>query len=137
MTSILRAPARRLSLLLVLVSAHSAAVGVGLIAQPPALLARMGYAPVGDPFFPVQGGVFHIVMAVGYAMAAADLDRNRCLAFFSVVVKVAATVFLVGYWLLIRRIDVVLMSGIVDGLMALALGLGYAAWRRTAEGVRT
>lgn len=127
-------PARRLSLLLWLVAVHSAVVGLGLIWQPAGLFARLGYAPVGEPFFPVQGGVFHVVMAVGYALAARDLPGNRCLVSFAIVVKAAATVFLVGYWLLKARLDVVLLSGIGDGLMAALIWAGYVSWRR--QGIR-
>ena len=124
-------PSRRLSLLLWLVAAHSAVVGFGLICQPAGLFARLGYAPVGEPFFPVQGGVFHVVMAIGYALAARDLCNNRCLAAFAIVVKVAATVFLISYWLLEARLAVVLLSGIGDGVMAVLIWAGYASWRRS------
>jgi hypothetical protein len=132
--SLITDPARRLSLLLWLVAVHSAVVGLGLIWQPAGLFARLGYAPVGEPFFPVQGGVFHVVMAIGYALAARDLAGNRCLASFAIVVKAAATVFLIGYWLLEARLAVVLLSGIGDGLMAVLIGVGYASWRR--QGIR-
>jgi hypothetical protein len=130
--TILADPARRLSLLLWLVSFHSIAVGLGMIWQPPAVLSGLGYAPVGEPFFPVQGGVFHIVMAVGYALAARNLDGNRCLVKFTVLVKFMATVFLLVYWLFVARIPVVLGSGISDGIMAVLVGIGYLTWSRRA-----
>lgn len=123
--NILSDPDRRLKLLLRLVSLHSAVVGAGLILHPPAIFARMGYAQLTEPFFSVQGGVFHIVMAIGYAMAAADLDRNICLVRFSIVVKTVATAFLLLYWLLIDRVIVVLTSGLLDGAMAALIGLAY------------
>lgn len=62
---ILASPLGQLQALLWLVALHSLAVGVGLLLQPADLLARAGYAPVGEPYFPSQGGVFHVVMAVG------------------------------------------------------------------------
>ncbi len=128
---ILAQPARRLRVLLWLVAAHSAVVGLGLILQPPALLARLGFTGPGDPFFPAQGGVFHIVMAVGYALAARDIDARSSLVVFAVVVKVLATVFLVGYWLHDPRAAVVLLSGIGDGVMAVLLAAGYRSWRKS------
>ena len=67
-------PSRRLRLLLRLVAAHSLAVGLALVLAPADVFVRLGYAPLGERFFPVQGGVFHIVMAAGYLMAARDLS---------------------------------------------------------------
>ncbi len=126
----LRTARNRLQFVLWLVAVHSAAVAVGLMAHPVALLERLGFAAVGEPFFPTQGGVFHLVMAVGYAMAAWSPDRNRCLAVFSIVVKVLATLFLLVYWFVISRLPAVLLSGLVDGAMAVMIALAYAAWRR-------
>ena len=129
-TGILADPGRRLRLLLSLVAVHSAVVGLGLIWQPAGLFARLGYTPVGEPFFPVQGGVFHIVMAIGYLLASRDLVGNRCLTAFAIVVKAAATLFLLTYWLVANRLTVVLLSGIGDGVMAVLLRIGYVTWRR-------
>jgi hypothetical protein len=127
-------PTRRLSLLLKLVAAHSALVGLGLIWQPASLFESLGYAPVGEPFFPIQGGVFHVVMAIGYYLAARDLAGNRCLAAFAIVVKTAATIFLLIYWMFVAHISVVLLSGIGDGLMAVFIWVGYISWRRQVAG---
>lgn len=124
-------PGYRLRLLLHLVGWHSALVGVGLICRPALLFADLGFAPLSEPFFPVQGGVFHVVMAVGYFMAARDLEQNRSLVVFAIVVKTLATVFLLTYWLLINRLPLVLASGLADGAMGILLALGYRAWRRT------
>ena len=129
--TLLASPRERLRLLLWLVALHSAGVGLGLILHPAGLLAFMGFAPVSEPFFPVQGGVFHVVVAVGYAMAAHAPRRHRSLIVFAVVVKILATVFLLLYWLLIARLWSVLASGAVDGLMALLIALAYVAWWRT------
>ncbi len=129
---VLKDPARRLSLLLWLVAAHSAAVGIGLMAHPAGIFARMGYAPLAEPFFAAQGGVFHIVMAIGYSLGAWDIRRNRTLVWFSIVVKAVATVFLLLYWLLIDDVIVVLASGLLDGAMAVIIALAYYTWRRSA-----
>ena len=131
--SLLRDPARRLSALLFLVALHSVLVGVGLIWHPSALMTRMGFDPCHEPFFPTQGGVFHVLMAVGYALAAVDLQRNRCLALFTVVVKTTATIFLILYWGLAGRQPVVLFSGLGDGAMAIAVAWAYVSWRRSTN----
>lgn len=125
-----RLPGWRLQFVLGLAAVHSAAVGLGLILHPAPVLAWLGYAPVNEPFFPTQGGVFHLVMALGYGMSARNLERFRCLAVFAVVVKIIATIFLLVYWLFVSSLPIVLLSGIGDGLLAAALGWFYVSWRR-------
>ena len=127
-------PARRLTLLLYLVGVHSVAVGLGMIWQPVNLLEAMGCAPVGEPFFPAQGGVFHIVMAMGYVLAARDLANHRSLIRFAILVKSVATGFLLIYWMAVDPITVVLASGIGDGIMAVLLFVGYKTWLETLPG---
>ena len=123
----------RLMLILWLVALHSAGVGMGLILHPDWLMRSTGYLPLNEPFFIVQGGVFHMLMAIAYAMAAWDLHLHRSLTLFSIIVKSAAALFLVLYWLLAARIGVVLFSGIVDGLMALVIAIAYVSWKRERE----
>jgi len=110
---------------------HSVAVGLGLIWHPAALLGQVGYAPCSEPFFPTQGGVFHIIMAVGYSMAAWDLLRFRGLVVFTIVVKALATIFLITYWLIKPSLLVILLSGLADGVMACVLAVLYRRWRMT------
>jgi len=126
----LRNPSRRLRALLWILALHSLAVCIGLVLQPSSVLAQAGYQPVGEPFFPVQGGVFHLIMAVAYLLAASEPRRHLCLVQFSLIVKSVATVFLLAYWLFVSRIFAVLASGLVDGAMALALLWAYRSWRR-------
>jgi len=133
---LLHNPALRLSTLLWLIALHSAAVGLGLVLHPAPLLAEMGYVSVNEPFFPTQGGVFHIIMAVGYAMAAQNLERRRSLVTFTVVVKALALLFLVTYWALAARLPTILLSGLLDGAMAVAVAWAYMTWRRSrVEGI--
>ena len=110
---------------------HSVAVGLGLIWHPAALLSQIGYAPCSEPFFPTQGGVFHIIMGVGYSMAAWDPLRFRGLVVFTIVVKTLATIFLIIYWLINPSFQVILLSGLVDGVMAGVLAVLYRRWRLT------
>ncbi len=71
-----------LSLFLWLVAIHSFLVGVGLILLPSSLIDFFGYETCAERLFPSQGGVFHIAMAVGYAMAAFNISRFECLIVF-------------------------------------------------------
>ncbi len=112
---------RFLSLFLWLVALHSLVVGVGLIIMPASLIDFLGYESCAERFFPSQGGVFHIAMAVGYAMAASNLDRFECLIVFSIVVKFIATIFLFTYFIFFNTIWLVLLSGLTDFSMGLII----------------
>ncbi len=114
-----------LSIFLWLVTIHSLFVGVGLILLPDSFLDFFGYNECTERFFPSQGGVFHIAMAVGYAMAAFNLKRYECLIIFSIVVKFMATIFLFTYFIFVSSIWLVLLSGISDFLMGSIILLLY------------
>jgi hypothetical protein len=122
--------ARRLRLVLGLVAAHSAAVGAGLIFAPPAILGALGFHPVGEPFFTAQGGVFHLVMAVAYALPALHPARFEPLILLAVITKSIATLFLVGYWLLVDPVRSILLSGVGDLLMGALILTVWLSWRR-------
>ena len=113
-----------------LIMFHSVGVGVSLIWHPTELLAYFGYAPCSEPFFPVQGGVFHIIMAAGYGVAAWDPWKFKYLVISAIVVKAMATIFLVVYWIFNTTLLVVLMSGLADGAMAVVLAILYNRWSK-------
>lgn len=118
-------PEDLLSLILALISLHSFLVGIALIARPPSLMRLSGFSAVNEPFFPVQGGTFHIVMAVGYAMAAASPGYFTGLVIFSILVKFLAMTFLVAYYLLAEPRLFVLGSGLADGFMGILILYGF------------
>lgn len=120
---ILSNPAKRLSLLLWLIAVHSFGVGLGLMIHPQSLLTMVGFNALSEPFFPTQGGIFHIIMAVGYAIGARDVAKNQLIINFAIFVKTVATIFLFGYFFVIQPIWVVLLSGLGDGAMAIVLYL--------------
>ena len=120
---------RRLALILWAVCLHSVAAGLGLILSGPVGLQRYGFAFAGEPFFPVQGGVFHLVMALAYAMAARDPDRGRGLILLSISAKFIALLFLLSYYLLVDAIAVVALSGVADGIMGVVMLLAYRSYR--------
>ncbi|MGD9900354.1 MAG: hypothetical protein AB7T22_14615 [Calditrichaceae bacterium] len=118
----------RLSLVLWAIAVHSFLVGLGLIIQPPVIMKLFGFKSCGEHFFPAQGGVFHIVMASAYVMAASHPLQNRIMIVFSIWVKAAATIFLLLYFLIVESIWIVLASCIGDGVMGLLIFLAYRSW---------
>jgi len=110
-----------LSVFLWLVAIHSFLVGIGLIVLPTSVFEFLGYQSTFDRFFSTQGGVFHIIMAVGYAMAGYDTKRFECLIIFSIIVKLIATVFLIIYFIIISSQLLIILSGISDFMMGLVI----------------
>lgn len=116
-----------------LVAIHSFLVGIGLILLPDSALDFFGYNDCRERFFPSQGGVFHIAMAVGYAMAAYNLKRYECLIIFSIIVKIMATVFLLIYFFFVSSIWLVIVSGMSDFLMGVIIYILYSSIKRAGE----
>ena len=123
----------QLKLLLWFVMFHSFANGVGLIIQIPAVMHFFGFSGCHEHFFPAQGGTFHVVMAIGYGMAAWDPNKYRCLIIFSIIVKLCAMVFLLTYYFFCESIWTLLFSGIVDGLMGIFLFYFYKKYMTDIE----
>ncbi len=121
----------RLSFILWLIALHSFAVGITLIFIPPDLLSKFGYNLVNERFFPSQGGVLHIVMCICYSLAALKLEKFKGLIILSITAKTLATVFLISYFIIVDQILVVLFSGIVDCLMAIAILFAYLSYKKT------
>ena len=119
-----------LSMILWLIALHSFIVGIGLIVMPPQLMEFLGFNSLGDRFFQSQGGVFHIVMAIAYSLAALRTSRFECLILFSIIVKFSATIFLFIYYFFAAQIWMVLLSGITDCLMGIVILLEYALYRQ-------
>ncbi|MDY6974437.1 MAG: hypothetical protein SV775_19310 [Thermodesulfobacteriota bacterium] len=131
--NLLRAPHKLLALILWLVALHSFLVGCGLVLQPPGLMAFAGFSLDYDRFFPAQGGVFHIVMAICYAMSAIDVGKSGRLIVFSIILKTTATAFLLIYYFVIDSKLIILLSGIGDGLMGLAILLSFCYYLSSSE----
>jgi hypothetical protein len=109
-------------------------VGVGMILMPTALIEFLGFKSGFDRFFSYQGGVFHIIMAVAYLLAAQRAERFEILILFSIIVKFSATVFLFIYYLFVAQILLVLFSGVSDFLMGIALLWAYTFY--TGKGLK-
>jgi hypothetical protein len=109
-----------------------------MLLHPPALMAWCGFDRGLEPFFVVQNGVFHFVLAAGYALAAVNPCSHRSLVLFAIVAKSMAMLFLVVYWIAYDPRWVIVASGAGDGGMALAVGLLLRAMdREHSRQVRT
>ncbi len=114
-----------LRVLLYLIALHSFFTGVGLVLQPEELIHWGGWGDIAQPFFAAQGGVFHILMAMLYVVAARRDEARTVLVPYIVFVKIAAAVFLLIYFLCVQPIWLVLVSGFADGIMGAALLVLY------------
>lgn len=106
-----------LSTILWLVAVHSIAIGLALIIQPAVLMEWSGFGSEYERFFPAQGGVFHLLMAVAYVMGAMNSKKYHYLIVFSIIVKVVATTFLLIYCFMVEFKWTNLIFGLVDGVM--------------------
>jgi hypothetical protein len=110
----------------ILVAAHSAAVGVALTAFPEWATAFAGFGPVRPLFLARQAGVFHLVLAAGYL-----IELRRGSVTLLVTAKSVAAVFLAASWLTGAPGWSVPFSAAGDALMGLLAGwLARPAARR-------
>lgn len=103
------------TILIILVSLHSAIIGVVFMFAPNWLVRFGGWEGIDPVFFGRQAGAFHLVLAVAYLIEYFNYDGIRIL----VMAKSFALVFL----LVCTQVDhlpwAVPVSGAGDGLMAL------------------
>jgi hypothetical protein len=117
-----------LKVLLYLFAIHSLIAGFLLIVLSNDGLAYFGF-PVSNRFFTTQSGVFHIVMAIGYIMAADVPEKSRLLINFIILAKLIAAIFLITYFFIIERIILVIIFGSGDFLMAVVLWTLYSRFK--------
>lgn len=114
-------PDKYLKYLLILISLHSALIGINLIILPAEYFNYLGYNTLNEPFYAYQGGVFHIVVAAGYYLAALAHNERKLFLIFIMIVKFCAALFLLIYFILEKQIFIVLFSGLIDFIMGLAV----------------
>ena len=107
-------PSERLSLFLWFVTLHSLVVGIGLVFAPTALLRIFGFSFDPLRFFVAQGGVFHLVMSLGYGLAAKHVLRFEGLIILAICAKIMATIFLIIYFFVFDQVLIILLSGLGD-----------------------
>ena len=122
-----------LSIILWLVALHSFVVGIGLIITPSNIFEYLGYNICTERFFPTQGGIFHIIMAIGYALGAIRLAKSNDLVIFSIIVKFCATLFLIMYFIFVKQTWLILFSGITDCIMGIVIWWAYSNFRKRAK----
>lgn len=109
------------------VAVHSATIGGALILAPEWSANLAGFGTVEARFFLRQAGVFHLVLACGYAAEFATFRGVRLL----LAAKGAATAFLVAAWLGGESAWSVPFSAATDFVMGVSvLGLHAAARSR-------
>jgi len=135
-TFLFKHPEKFLSTVLWLVAVHSIAMGLALITQPDVLMEWSGFRSEYGRFFPSQGGVFHLLMAVAYIMGAVNSNKYIYLIVFSIIVKAVATTFLLVYCFIIEFKWIILISGIGDGVMGVMIfvALEYYLYFQTTNG---
>lgn len=106
-----------LRLVVILVAAHSAAVGIALTFFPEWATAFAGFGPVHPLFLARQAGVFHLVLATGYLF-----DLRRGSVALLVTAKSVAAVFLAASWLGGAPGWAIPFSAAGDALMGLTAG---------------
>lgn len=110
--------ARRLEgVLVLLIAAHSYAVGAALLFAPAFGAALGGWGEAHPLFFPRQAGVFHFLVATVYV---AEWRRHGTVGFL-LLAKATAVAFLGALWLLGDEPWIVPLSGLADGLMGAAV----------------
>lgn len=121
-----------LKILLWLIALHSCIVGILLISLGNEGMQFLGFAG-RIPFFQIQGGIFLLVMCIAYLMASYDVITNRRLVIFIILAKCMMAVFLLSYYSFVKEIDIVLYTGIADGIMATALLILYLQlpWKKS------
>lgn len=126
-------PQNTLAFVLWIIAFHSFCVGVGMIFMPSHLMEFFGFSSGSDCFFRYQGGVFHIVMSTAYAGGAVNIARNKSLILLTITAKFLATVFLFSYYFFAAKVWMVLLSGIGDMVMGLAVLLFFIRYNRQAK----
>ena len=120
-----------LKIFLWLVAVHSFLVGLFLIIMPESWLDFFGYLHYRRTFFQVQGGVFHLVMAAGYCLAARNPAGERALMILIICAKGLATIFLMLYYFGVERIWIVLLSALGDALMGSIILIAFLRMKKT------
>ena len=112
---------KTIRIFLILVAIHSFVVGINLISFPPEWMQQFGFNTITENFFKVQGGVFHVVMAIAYLLASWKPVEYRIMIIFAIIAKFVATLFLTIYFLVNGSGIVILLSAISDFTMGIIL----------------
>ena len=119
------------SLFMWFVMFHSVIVGIALTFSPSSVFEYFGYKKISENFFHAQGGVFHIVMSIGYFLAALKPEKYEGVVYLSMAAKFIAVIFLTIYSVFVCFIPVVFLSGIGDLIMGILILFLYNKFKKT------
>ena len=112
-----------------LVTLHSFFVGIAMILLPTDWISYFDITPSEHRFFITQGGVFHIVMAIAYGMAAYNVNGSSALIIFSITAKFIATLFLLSYFIFFNQFGIIFLSAIGHFCMGLLILLLFRKYK--------
>ena len=112
-----------------LVTLHSFFVGIAMILLTTDWISYFDITPSEHRFFITQGGVFHIVMAIAYGMAAYNVNGSSALIIFSITAKFIATLFLLSYFIFFNQFGIIFLSAIGDFCMGLLILLLFRKYK--------
>lgn len=115
-------------ILIALVALHSLIIGVVFILAPNWTMQFGGWKHIEPIFFGRQAGAFHIVLAAGYVV---EFARHRDINLI-LIAKSFAFFFLLIYTVIDPLPWAVPTSGVLDGLMALAVWWVHTRVQHTA-----
>ena len=124
-----------LRLVLGLVSLHSLLLGSLMIIFAPYFVHLMGFSESQELFFPHQSGVFLIILGIGYGLGAKDPIENKGLVLLTIISKGAAIIFLYYYAFGQHAGIMVLLAGIGDTIMGIAVSV--LAWNTYYNAIDT
>lgn len=107
--------------IIVLIALHSFLVGLMLTFAPEWSSRFAGWVVVGPDFFPRQGGVFHLILAVAYVYEHFRHDG----VFLLVLAKMTAMIFLVSSSITGEVPWAIPFSGVTDGMMGFVVLILY------------
>lgn len=104
-------------LLVFLIALHSASVGVMFLLLPQWTMRFAGWPGIEPVFFAYQAGIFHVALTLAYLM---EYVRYRGVSIL-ITAKIIAFVFLISATIIDPIPWAVWTSGILDGMMAVAV----------------
>lgn len=117
-----------------LIAVHSICYGICLIVFPPEVFDYFGFS-LTQTFFADQGGVFHLIISSVYIFAAWDLPESSKLIGITCFVKFSAFIFLMAWYIFGMHSWIILISGILDLLMGIAVLILFIGYRKSIKGV--
>ncbi len=89
---------------------------------------------ISNRFFPLQGGIFHLVMVIVYIIAAFKPKNAFTPVIISLSAKMMAGIYLLLYYFFAEKITTVLLSGIGDFAMFFMILFSYMSFKNQNPG---